>query len=223
VAAALSKSHVVVYGALVVAGGAWMCAMSTFNTATQTSVPPWVRGRAMALHTLSALGAFAIGSAFWGAVADVAGFAFALCVAASAMACGVALARPFPLRVGDKPAVTQAIPWDDISIQHVPDPEDGPVAVELSYRIRVDEAAAFMEAISQLRAPRRRDGATIWRVYRDLADPSRYVERFIVTSWADYLRQRTRTTVADQALETQVREFLQDGETVTMQHYLAEA
>jgi MFS family permease len=223
VAAALSQSHIVVYGALVVAGSGWMCAMSTFNTATQTSVPPWVRARAMALHTLSALGAFAIGSAFWGAVADVAGFAFALCVAASAMASGVALAKPFPLRVGEKQAVTQAIPWDDISIQHVPNPEDGPVAVELSYRIRADEAAAFMEAISQLRAPRRRDGATIWRVYRDLADPSRYVERFIVTSWADYLHQRVRTTEADHALETQVRAFLQPGESVTMQHYLAEA
>ena len=59
--------------------------------------------------------------------------------------------------------------------------------------------------MSQLRAPRRRDGATFWRVYRDLADPSRYVERFIVTSWADYLHQRARATLADQELEQRVR------------------
>jgi hypothetical protein len=125
--------------------------------------------------------------------------------------------------MGDKQEVTQAIPWDDISIQFEPNPDDGPVAVELSYRISPEQAAAFMETISQLRAPRRRDGATIWRVYRDLADPSRYVERFIVTSWADYLHQRARATVADQELETQVRQFLLPGESVTMQHYLAEA
>jgi hypothetical protein len=43
-----------------------------------------------------------------------------------------------------------------------------------------------------------------------------------VTSWAEYLHQRARATVADQELETQVRSFLQSGESVVMQHYLAE-
>jgi hypothetical protein len=83
-----------------------------------------------------------------------------------------------------------------IAIEDEPDPEAGPVAVELSYRIRAEDAPAFLQAIEQLRAPRRRDGATLWRVYRDLSDPTRFVERFIVTSWADYLHQRARTTQA---------------------------
>jgi len=83
-------------------------------------------------------------------------------------------------------------------------------------------AEDFLDAISQLRAPRRRDGATFWRIYRDLGDPSRYVERFIVTSWADYLHQRARTTLADQEIEAHVRRFLLEGESVTMQHYIAE-
>ena len=43
-----------------------------------------------------------------------------------------------------------------------------------------------------MKAPRKRDGATFWRVYKDLGEPSRYVERFIVSSWADYLHQRAR-------------------------------
>ena len=103
-----------------------------------------------------------------------------------------------------------------------PDPEAGPVAVEMGYRVHPDNAADFLDAISQLRAPRRRDGATFWRIYRDLADPSRYVERFIVTSWADYLHQRARATQADQVVEAHVRTFLLDGESVTMQHYIAE-
>ena len=82
--------------------------------------------------------------------------------------------------------------------------------------------AAFLNAASHLRAPRRRDGATFWRLYRDLAEPTRYVERFIVTSWADYLHQRARATLADQELEARVRSFVQPGEAVTMQHYIAE-
>ena len=90
------------------------------------------------------------------------------------------------------------------------------------YRVHPGNAEDFLDAISQLRAPRRRDGATFWRIYRDLGDPSRYVERFIVTSWADYLHQRARATLADQEIETHVRRFLLDGESVTMQHYIAE-
>ena len=220
--AAFSPWHLSVYLALMLGGGAWMAVMSTFNTATQTSVPPWVRARAVAMHTLCALGSFAIGSAFWGALADLAGLSFALCVAALCMAAGLALARPFPLRMGDLQDVTQAIPWDDLFITNEPAPEAGPVAVEIGYRIRAEDEAGFLEAISLMRAPRRRDGATFWRTYRDLSDPQRFVERFIVTSWADYLHQRARATLADQELEVRVRAFQLADEAVTMQHYIAE-
>jgi MFS family permease len=220
--AALVPIPMVVYGALVIGGAAWMAVMSTFNTATQTSAPPWVRSRAAALHTLSALGSFAIGSAFWGALSGVAGLTVALCAAAACMALGPLLARPFPLRMGEVGEVTPGTLWDELPVVAEPHPEDGPVAVEIGYRIREGEAKEFLNAVTLLRAPRRRDGATFWRIYRDLADPSRYVERFIVASWADYLHQRARATMADQQLETRVREFMLPGESVSMQHYIAE-
>ena len=223
--AALVRSHVLVYGALFIGGAAWMAVTSTFNTATQTSVPPWVRARAVAMHTLCALGSFALGSALWGALSDLASLPFSLCVAALAMAAGLLLARPFPLRMGEAQDVTQAIPWEDLFISNEPAPEAGPVAVEMGYRIGAEDAASFLDAIGHLRAPRRRDGATFWRVYRDLGDlgdSSRFVERFIVTSWAGYLHQRARGTVADHDLEAHVRAFQLEGVPVTMQHYLAE-
>ena len=118
--------------------------------------------------------------------------------------------------------MTQATPWEKLFVVDEPDPEAGPVAVEIGYRIHAEQSAAFLDAVSQMRAPRRRDGATFWRVYRDLGDASRYVERFIVTSWADYLHQRARATLADQEVETRVRAFVLPGEVVTMQHYIAE-
>ena len=212
-----------VYPALVVAGAAWMAAMSTFNTATQTSVPPWVRARAVAMHTLSALGSFALGSAIWGALADLVGLSSALTVAAVAMLAGLALAKNFPLRMGEAQEVTQANAWQELFITHEPAPEKGPIAVENIYRIQESDAKAFLETITLLRPIRRRDGATLWRVYSDLADPTRFVERFIVTSWADYLHQRSRLTLADQELEAQVREFQAEGVPVLMQHFLAES
>ena len=220
--AAFSEWDPPVYLALFVGGGAWMAVMSTFNTATQTSVPPWVRSRAVAMHTLSALGAFAIGSAFWGALSDLAGLSLALALAAGCMALGPLMARRFPLRMGETQEVTPATPWEDLFLGHEPDAAAGPVAVEMAYHIDPANAADFLDAISQLRSPRRRDGATLWRVYRDLADPSCYIERFIVSSWADYLHQRARSTRADQEIETHLRTFLRSGESVAMHHYIAE-
>lgn len=220
--AAAASQRWLVYPTLVAGGGAWMAFMSTFNTATQTSAPPWVRARASAMHVLAALGAFALGSAVWGALSGLLGLAPTLALAAACMAAGLLLARPFPLRMGELAEVTQAPLSEDLFVTHVPDPEAGPVAVEIGYRIRPDATEAFLDAASALRGPRRRDGATFWRVYRDLSDPQRFTERFIVTSWADYLHQRARATVADQELEARLREHLQPGEQPQVQHYIAE-
>lgn len=220
--AAWARLPLLVYGAMALGGAAWMAATSTFFTATQASAPPWVRSRAMALHIVASLGAFAIGSALWGAASDIAGLSAALIAAGVLMAAGLLLARPFPLRVGAVHEVTQGTPWAELFVQAEPSPEAGPVAVEVGYRIRAGEDQAFLETITRMKAPRRRDGATFWRVYRDLGEPSRYVERFIVTSWADYLHQRARATVADHAIEAQVRAYLASGESAHMSHYIAE-
>jgi MFS family permease len=222
VIAAFVRIPGVIFVTLAIGGAGWMAVMATFNTATQSSAPPWVRSRAVALHTVSALGSFAIGSAFWGAVSGVAGLPFALSAAALAMVAGIFLARSFPLRMGDALEITPVALWEDTFIQaaNQPMPDDGPVSVEVAYRINTGEAEEFLNVVGQLRASRRRDGATLWRVYRDLGDPSRYVERFIVASWAGYLHQRSRATLADQEVEGRVREFLR--EPVTTQHYIAE-
>jgi MFS family permease len=222
VVAALSKSPPLVYGALVAGGASWLSVMSTYNTATQTSVPPWVRARATAMHTLCALGSFAIGSAFWGAVSDIIGLTPALLVAAVCMAAGILLARPFPLRMSDLDEVTQAPLSPDLFVARQPDPEAGPVAVQIAYRVREGQVEAFLEAVSQLRDPRRRDGANVWRLYRDLSDSQRFTERFLVTSWADYLHQRSRFTLADHELEARVREYLEPGVVPVVEHYIAE-
>jgi MFS family permease len=221
-AAAGTTQRWLVYPALVAGGGAWMAYMSTFNTATQTSAPAWVRARASALHVLAALGAFAIGSAVWGALSGLIGLTPTLWLAAACMLASTTLARPFPLRMGELAEVTQAPLSQDLFIKYEPDPEAGPIAVEIVYVVRADATETFLEAVSQLRGPRRRDGATLWRVYRDLSHPQRFCERFIVTSWADYLHQRARSTVADQEVEERLRAFLVEGESPQVLHYIAE-
>jgi MFS family permease len=47
---------------------------------------------------------------------------------------------------------------------------------------------------------RRRDGASRWGLYRDLEKADVYLETFIVTSWAEHLRQHERLTRGDSDL-----------------------
>ena len=218
---ALSPVAWPVYAALAASGAAWMAVMSTFNTATQTSAPPWVRSRAAALHVLAALGAFALGSALWGAVAGLTSLTVALLAATAAMLAGLLLAKPFPLRMGADLEVTPA-PLEHLLVANEPDPEAGPVAVELIYRVRPEAVEAFTADVARLKAPRQRDGALFWRLYRDLEDRQRFVERFIVQSWIDYLHQRSRQTLADRELEASLRAHLSEGSAIETRHYLAE-
>lgn len=221
-AAGLSRQRLLVYVALAGCGAGWMVMLTTLNAATQTSAASWVRARATSMHVLCSLGSFAFGSAVWGALAGAFGLGVTLCTAAVAMLASLALTRRLPLRMGHDKEVTMVTAWEEPLVVHEPEPEAGPVSVEVVYRIRPDDAPAFLATMEKLAAPRRRHGASLWRVYRDLGDPTRYVERFIVPSWADYLRQRERATLADEELEARARDFQVPGEAVLVHHYLAE-
>ena len=53
-----------------------------------------------------------------------------------------------------------------------------------------------------MQASRRRTGATRWNLYRDAADPARFIETFLVPSWEEHLRQHhERLTGTDQDIE----------------------
>ncbi|MCY1453326.1 Transmembrane secretion effector [compost metagenome] len=69
---------------------------------------------------------------------------------------------------------------------------------------------------------RRRDGASFSRVYRELERPAWYMERFMVDSWSDYLRQQTRATLADREAEESVRALHVGSEAPRVSHYLSE-
>jgi hypothetical protein len=95
-----------------------------------------------------------------------------------------------------------------------PELDEGPVLVTVEYRVPRERAGEFLEAIHHYGRIRRRDGAFRWGIYRDLEDPGRYVETFLVNSWAEHLRQHERTTVADQEAEQRVQSFAADRSNV---------
>jgi hypothetical protein len=92
----------------------------------------------------------------------------------------------------------------ELAVTAEPMPDDGPVLIQIEYRIAPEHRKAFLQAIYALELTRRRNGASAWRLFRDLEDAERFLERFIITSWAEYVRLRLRFTMSESQLQEQV-------------------
>jgi quinol monooxygenase YgiN len=99
--------------------------------------------------------------------------------------------------------------------------ERGPVLVTVEYHIDPARAEDFARAASGLRPVRRRDGVVNWGLFQDLAEPSRWVETFVVETWAEHLRQHERVTVEDRHVEEAVRVSQVGGEPPVVKHHMA--
>jgi hypothetical protein len=88
-----------------------------------------------------------------------------------------------------------------------PQPDDGPVLIQVEYRIDPPNRDVFLRMMRKVGPTRRRNGATSWRVFRDLGEEGAFVERYIIDSWAEYVRLRSRMTIGDRQLQDEVARF----------------
>ncbi|NUR57192.1 MAG: MFS transporter [Catenulispora sp.] len=214
VAVAYVPVAAVSFVALLVAGVAWIWALSTLNAALQLGLPSWVRARAVAFYLLVFQGGMAIGAFVWGQVAQWAGLAPALAAAAASLLIGAVSAHWLPLR--DRlpdPGVSDA--WPEPRLVVEPAPTDGPVLVTVRYLVSETDAAAFHQIMARLERSRRRTGATTWGLYRDSEFSDRYIETFTVASWSEHMAQHhERLTGGDRAVDAEVRAVTQEEPTV---------
>lgn len=198
-----------VVACLLLAGFAWTSTTSTFNIAVQISAPAWVQARLLGTYQMTFQAGMAMGSAVWGAVAERWSTPAALCMAALGLFAGLPFARRYRIAtdahfdLSSAMGLTRSDPSMVVELQ----PEAGPVLISLRYRIDPAQEEEFVAAIHELKSIRLRDGAMRWGLFRDAADPTRYVETFLVESWAEYLRQRERLTVSDLAVRSKVYSF----------------
>jgi MFS family permease len=162
---------------LLACGAAWMITMATINTAAQTSVSTWVRARALSVSLLVIQGGMAVGALVWGSVAVHAGLPAALLIAAGGLLVGLVAVSRFRIGASEGLDLTPAHPVPAPSLDADLAADGGPVLVTVEYRIEPETAAEFVQAIRPLARVRRRDGAQLWGVFRDAADPTRYVGR----------------------------------------------
>ena len=188
-------------------GAAWVWVLGSLSAGIQSSAPAWVRARAVSTNLVATQASLAVGSALWGSLASLAGIRVALAASALAMLILLALTRRFRAQMGSEVDVLPHAQLAELAIAVEPRPDDGPVHIQIEYRIDRMHRKSFVRAIEAVGPTRRRNGAASWRVYRDVEDHDRFVERYVIASWADNLRQRARMTMSDALLQQQVKQY----------------
>jgi MFS family permease len=199
---------VVVGLALVVAGTGWLVNLSTLNTVLQLTLSGWVRARGMAAYMVVFLGGQGLGAIAWGLVAQAFGVPEALGVATVLLLLCAASVKVWPLLPGSGTFSRDIsiVPEPELVLE--PDPDDGPVIVEVVYTVPPEHVTRFLAAMRPVGRFRRRTGAVKWGVFRDAGTPDQYAEVFQVPSWAEHLRQHNgRTTEYDAGLMAAVKDF----------------
>jgi len=207
----VAVSHITVIGIVgaCCAGVAWVTVFASLSTGTQSTAPAWVRARAVAMNLVAVQASLAIGSALWGALASTFGTSIALVASAILMVVLHLLNRRVRVTMGTEADVALGVQLPDMAIAVEPLPDDGPVLIQIEYRVDPENRNPFLRAIHAVEKIRRRNGATSWRVFRDLAEDGRFVERYIIASWAEYIRLRSRMTMRDRKVQEHVEQFQQ--------------
>ena len=188
-----------------VSGAAWVLFVSLINALVQNLAPDWVRARVLAIFTLVYMGSFALGSAAWGGIAQHRSVREALVYSGVGTIGSTILALFARL-----PESTADLgPWNHwrmpVIVKEVSDELlGGPVLVTIEYSVVAEQDSKFVKTMHQYARVRRRDGAYEWGIFRDVEVANRFVEMFLVHSWAEHLRQHERQTKADRELEQRV-------------------
>ena len=206
----VGTSHVVALSMaiLFVGGAAWTSMTSLFGIAVQLSAPRWVAGRCVAAFTAALAGGSGIGAWIWGNFASSYGVSATLLTSGATLICAVAFR--YWLRtptVNDSDGAAEADLVPDPEVRLALTPRSGPIVVEIQYRVPKDQARPFYRALQQIQLSRHRNGGYGWSVGRDIADPELWIERFHCPSWMDYLRQRSRQTLDDRALDDALGQY----------------
>ena len=221
VSVASAQQVYLLWFATFLAGAAWVAVTATFNSSAQMALPTWVRARALSLYLLALQGGIALGSFGWGFLASRFGMRAALDTAGLFLVLNVLIGMRFSLSGAEQ---FDPSPWLLQEIPHGaqgPSMDQGPVMVYLEFRIQPERAGQFQRAMHDLEPIRRRDGAVMWSLFADIADPGRYVEAYLVETWGEHVRQHYRGTASDSESWQRVRAFHLGPEPPRVLHLIA--
>ena len=208
--------------ALVVIGMAWISIANTLTVAAQMALPNWVRARGMSIYQMALMGGSAAGAMLWGQVASIFGLSQAVLGAAGMGLVLLVLLRHWSVEGGEDEDHSPAQGSTAVEPAIAFEPDDGPVMVTLEYQIDPARSEDFAEVMRLTRRARLRQGVLSWGLFRDTAQPGRYLEYFVDESWTEHLRRLERFTAADEGLRERRMSFHTGAEPPRVQRFLAD-
>ena len=207
VALGVAPNVVVAFVTMLAIGFFWLLTLTTLNASAQLMAPEWIRGRAMSLYTLAFAGLLPIGSILSGIVADWIGTTGALTVFSSGALLLGLVSPKFkvpPIHEIETPEFNITRSPAHADIQSL---EGGPVIVLNTWHVEEMDLAEFTSVMNEIRLVRLTTGAYRWRLFRDIAEPTRLTELFAVDSWEQHLAQHRRIDDASAELLARARSF----------------
>jgi MFS family permease len=188
------------------AGLGWTLSASELWVAAQRAMPSWARGRINAAVIVAAQGAMALGGVIWGTAAAILGVNHTLIGGASLLCVSLILAIPLSINFTAKLEIDpESVTGVSDDLIHLPQPQDGPVAI--TYEFEVDRAreSEFMELMRHLRLIHLRTGAFSWRLHEDLTHFNSFRVDIMAPSWTQFVLQRERMTKAEKDIIDQAK------------------
>ena len=177
----------------------------------------------MATYQMALMGGAAAGSLVWG---QVAGFTDVRTAVWTAAAYGVLVwvaSRKLSVEGSAEIDFTPVSGPEHSDTAIAIDPQEGPVMVTVEYHIDPSQAAAFVQVMERTRRARLRQGALSWGLFKDTAQPGRYVEYFVDENWLEHQRRLERFTAFDAELRQERLKFHQGSSAPVLRRYVAEA
>jgi MFS family permease len=209
--------------AMMVAGAAWISVANSLTVSAQMALPDWVRARGMSIYQMALMGSSAAGAALWGLVATWTDVRTSLVSAALCAIAGALLARRFLPTTGTDEDLTPTQFARPAGTEIELDLREGPVLVTIDYLIDPARTDEFLQVMQESRRNRLRHGMLSWGLFRDAADPRRYIEHFVDESWVEHLRHFERMTAFDIALRERRLSFHVGDSPPQVSRYIAQA
>jgi MFS family permease len=220
-ALALMRQLPVLLAGSTFAGMAWALAGAELWVAGQRVMPGWVRGRMNAFQIMLGQGGMALGAFLWGAGAAHAGLDWTFGAAAVVAVIVLTLGRQFSIDFSTEVSLDAAPlnPLHDFPV--LPQSDAGPVTVTIEYAIESDRREEFQALMLEVQATCRRNGAFHCRLDECLEHPGKFRLEYVVSTWAEHLRQGLRMT-ADERRSYNTAWDLHSGDSgPVVRHYLA--
>ena len=186
---------------MIVSGMSWFSVGNTLSTASQLSLPNWIRARGMSFYQMSLMGGSALGAFVWGKITNSTDVTTGVVASAIFGVVALVFIRKHRIHGHEGEDLSPVCPIERPHPSRDIDPHEGPVMISIEYHIHKEQADSFRKLMAKTRGSRLKQGALSWSLFEDAEHAGKFLEYFVFETWADYLRRFDRFTADDLAMQ----------------------